>query len=211
MKRALTLVLFAVVAALPVVILAQAPNVVTPAQPPAAGAPAADPTSKLLKSSFDGITRYLVASAEKMPEENYAFKPTPEVRSFGEILGHVANTHFSYCSRIKGEKNPNTGNDIEKKTAKADIIKALSESVAYCSAVYQDMTDARLMEPLPPAPPAAGAKPAAAPAQGSKPAPPPAPKISRLLGNVTHDWEHYGNLVTYLRLKGLVPPSSEPR
>jgi uncharacterized damage-inducible protein DinB len=213
MKRVLTLVLFALVAALPTVVLAQAPNAGMGAQAPAAAAPVADPTSRLLKSSFDSITRYLVASAEKMPEENFAFKPTPEVRSFGEILGHVANTHFSYCSRIKGEKNPNDGNNIEKKTAKADIVKALNESVAYCSAVYQDMTDAKLLEPLPPAVPAAGAKPpaAAAPAQGSKPAPPPAPRIGRLLANITHDWEHYGNLVTYLRLKGLVPPSSEGR
>ena len=141
-----------------------------------------------------------------MPEANYSFKPTPEVRSFGEILGHVANAQFSYCSRIKGEKNPNEGNDFEKKTAKADLVKAINDSNAYCSAVYDTMTDAQALEPVA-APPA----PAPAPGAQAKPAPPPAMKLRFLLGNVTHDQEHYGNLVTYLRLKGLVPPSSEPR
>jgi uncharacterized damage-inducible protein DinB len=193
MKRVLLVFVCLVVMALPAM-----------AQPPARGAAAtADPFSKALKASFDTVSRYLAGSAEKMPEANFAFKPTPEVRSFGEILGHVANSQYSYCSRIKGEKNPNEGIDLEKKTAKADLIKALTDSSAYCSAVYDSMTDTKAVELMtPPAMPAgASARPAAA----------PAPRLRLLLGNVTHDWEHYGNLVTYLRLKGLVPPSSEPR
>jgi uncharacterized damage-inducible protein DinB len=193
MKRVWLVFVCVVVTALPVL-----------AQPPAQGASAmTDPFSKALKSSFDTVSRYLVGSAEKMPEANYAFKPTPEVRSFGEILGHVANSQFSYCSRAKGEKNPNEGNDFEKKTTKADIIKGLNDSVAYCSAVYDTMTDAKAVEPL-----AAPAAPAGAPTRAAQPA---ATRLRFLLGNVTHDQEHYGNLVTYLRLKGLVPPSSEPR
>jgi uncharacterized damage-inducible protein DinB len=193
MKRVLLVVVCMLVLALPAM-----------AQPPAQGAGAtADPFSKALKASFDTVSRYLAGSAEKMPEANFAFKPTPEVRSFGEIVGHVANTHYSYCSRIKGEKNPNEGNDLEKKTAKADIVKALNDSIAYCAAAYDTMTDAKAVELM--APPAA---PAGMPA---RPAAAPAPRLRLLLGNVTHDQEHYGNLVTYLRLKGLVPPSSEPR
>ncbi len=177
------------------------------AQMPAQGAGAtADPFSKALKASFDTVSRYLAGSAEKMPEANYSFKPTPEVRSFGEILGHVANSQFSYCARVKGEKNPNEGNDFEKKTAKADLVKALNDSIAYCSAAYDTMTDAKAIEPV-----AAPAAPAAAAGAPARPAQPPAMKLRFLLGNVTHDQEHYGNLVTYLRLKGLVPPSSEPR
>jgi len=189
MKRVLLVGLCVIVCALP-----------APAQPPAQGAGSTvDPFSKMLKTSFDTVARYLAGSAEKMPEANFAFKPTPEVRSFGEILGHVANSHYSYCSRLKGEKNPDEGNDLEKKTAKADIVKALNDSIAYCTAVYAGMTDAMAVENLaPPAPPA-------------PPAPAPTPRLRLLLGNVTHDQEHYGNLVTYLRLKGLVPPSSEPR
>ena len=196
MKRMLLVVLCLFAMTLPA--MAQMPA-------PAAGA-AADPFAKALKSSYDTVSRYLAGSAEKMPEANYAFKPTPEVRSFGEIVGHVANSQYSYCARIKGEKNPNEGNDFEKKTAKADLVKALNDSTAYCAPVYGTMTDVAAIEPIaaPPAPaPAAGA-PARAPQ-------PPAMKLRFLLGNVTHLQEHYGNLVTYLRLKGLVPPSSEPR
>jgi uncharacterized damage-inducible protein DinB len=193
MKRVLLVVVCMLVLALPAM-----------AQPPAQGAGAtADPFSKALKASFDTVSRYLAGSAEKMPEANFAFKPTPEVRSFGEIVGHVANTHYSYCSRIKGEKNPNEGNDLEKKTAKADIVKALNDSIAYCAAAYDTMTDAKAVELM--------ASPAAPAGMPARPAAAPAPRLRLLLGNVTHDQEHYGNLVTYLRLKGLVPPSSEPR
>jgi uncharacterized damage-inducible protein DinB len=200
MKRVLPFVLCTLVLALPAA-----------AQPPAQGAGSTvDPFSKTLKASFDTVARYLAASAEKMPEANFAFKPTPEVRSFGEILGHVANSHYSYCSRLKGEKNPNDGNDLEKKTAKADLVKALSDSIAYCTAVYADMTDAKAIETLaPPAPPAPA--PPAVPPAAPRPAAAPTPRLRVLLGNITHDQEHYGNLVTYLRLKGIVPPSSEPR
>ncbi|HEY3383722.1 MAG TPA: DinB family protein [Vicinamibacterales bacterium] len=196
MKRLLPLVLFAALLALPAA--AQT------APPAGAAAPSPDGFTKIIKTSFDGITRFLAASAEKMPEAQFGFKPTPEVRSFGEILGHVANSQFSYCARIKGEKNPNEGNDIEKKTAKADLVKALNDSITYCSTAYADMTDAKALEllPVPPAPAGVAA---------NRPAPAPAPKVRLLLGNITHDWEHYGNLVTYMRLKGIVPPSSEPR
>jgi uncharacterized damage-inducible protein DinB len=190
MKNILLVVVCALVFALPAA-----------AQP---GAANTDLIAKTLKTSFDTITRYIAASAEKMPEAKFAFKPTPEVMSFGELVGHVADTHFSYCSRVKGEKNPNDGNSFQKKTAKADIVKGLTDSTAYCADVYAGMTDAKAIEMLaPPAPPAGQAPPATPP--------PPSPKFRILMGNVTHDWEHYGNLVTYLRINGLVPPSSEPR
>jgi uncharacterized damage-inducible protein DinB len=193
MKRVVLLLVFAAFAV---------PAFAQPTAPPAGG-----PVTAALNGSFATISRYLTASAEKMPEANYAFKPTPEVMSFGELLGHVANTHFSYCSRVKGEKNPNDGNDIQKKTTKAEIQKGLADSIAYCAAVYKEMTDAKALEPLPAPVPAPTAPPAA---QAQTP-PPPQPKLGRLMGNLTHDWEHYGNIVTYLRIKGLVPPSSEPR
>jgi uncharacterized damage-inducible protein DinB len=209
MKRLTMLVLLVLLvglAAWPVI--AQSPA----AQAPAASVqPPADPVATALKNGFDGISRNVSESAAKMPEENFAFKPTPEVRSFGEILGHVANSHYSYCSRVKGEKNPNA-QDLEKVTAKADLVKAVNDSIDYCKAVYASMTDAKLAQPVAPPTPAAAA-PAAqrgqAPAAGQAPAPRPAVPLNVLLQNVTHDWEHYGNLVTYLRLKGLVPPSTE--
>jgi len=187
MKRVVLLIAF-VAFALPAMAQAQG------------AAPATDPVSTVLRGSFDTICRHLTGSAEKMPEANYGFKPTPEVMSFGELLGHVANTHFSYCARMKGEKNPNDGNDIQKKATKAEIVKGLADSIAYCAPLYKEMTDAKAFEPIPP------------PAVPAGQAPPPArPRVAGLMGNLTHDWEHYGNLVTYLRIKGLVPPSSEPR
>jgi len=200
MKRVLMLVVLVIFATLPAAAQAQG-----------GAAPATGPVSTMLKGSFDTISRYITASAEKMPEENYAFKPTPEVMSFGQLLTHVAATHFSYCSRVKGEANPNAGGDIEKKTAKADIVKAFADSVAYCAPLYA-MSDAAALEALP-APLAPQGQQAAPPPPPAPPRPPAQPqaKLQRLLGNVTHDWEHYGNLVTYLRIKGLVPPSSEPR
>jgi uncharacterized damage-inducible protein DinB len=208
MKRSTLLVLmvlFVGLLALPVI--AQMP----PAQAPAAAAqPPVDPVATALRTGFDGIARNVSESAAKMPEENFAFKPTPEVRSFGEILGHVANSHYSYCSRVKGEKNP-SAQDLEKVTAKADLVKALNDSIDYCKAVYASMTDVKILQPVPPVAPATApaAQRGQAPAAGQAPAPRPAVPFNVLLQNVTHDWEHYGNLVTYLRLKGLVPPSTE--
>jgi uncharacterized damage-inducible protein DinB len=125
-----------------------------------------------------------------MPEANYSFRPTADVRTFGELIGHLANEHYMICSGVKGEKNPQESVDYEKKTAKADLVKALQESNAYCDAVYGSLTDTpKLTQP----------------ATGRRDTP-----FGSLLMNVTHDSEHYGNIITYLRLKGLVPPSSQP-
>ena len=209
MKRLTMLVLLVLLAGLAAwPAIAQSPA----AQAPAAGAqPPVDPVATALRNGFDGISRNVSESAAKMPEENFAFKPTPEVRSFGEILGHVANSHYAYCSRVKGEKNP-IAQDLEKVTAKADLVKAVNDSIDYCKAVYAAMTDAKLVQPVAPpatAPVAPAAQRGQAPAAGQAPAPRPVVPLNMLMQNVTHDWEHYGNLVTYLRLKGLVPPSTE--
>jgi hypothetical protein len=131
---------------------------------------------KALASAWNRAKRLNVASAEKMPEANYAFKPTPEVRSFGEIIGHLANEHYAICSDVKGEANPQNATNFEKKTTKADLIKALNDSYAYCDGVT----------------------------------PKDDKGFANLLVNLTHDNEHYGNLVTYMRMKGIVPPSSQP-
>ncbi len=144
-----------------------------------------------LRSSWNSVKRFVVSSAEKMPDANYAFKPTPEVRSFGELIGHLANEHYLLCSPLKGEKNPMADVDFEKKTAKADLVKAITDSIAYCDAAYATMKD----EP----------KTVAAFSETRKDTP-----FRVMLLNVTHDNEHYGNMITYLRMKGIVPPSSTP-
>jgi uncharacterized damage-inducible protein DinB len=144
-----------------------------------------------IRSSWNRIKRLVAASADAMPEANYSFRPTADVRTFGELIGHLANEHYMICSGVKGEKNPQEGTDYEKKTAKADLVKALQESNAYCDAVYGSLTDTpKLTQPATP---------------GRRDTP-----FGSLLMNVTHDSEHYGNIITYLRMKGLVPPSSQP-
>jgi uncharacterized damage-inducible protein DinB len=157
-----------------------------------AAAQAQSPTyTKTVSSSWNRVKRLVAASAESMPEANYSFKPTPEVRSFGEIIGHLANEHYMMCSDVKGEKNPQERVDFEKKTTKAELVKALADSSAYCDAAYNAAQDeAKMLQPVKP---------------NRRDTP-----FGTLLLNVTHDSEHYGNLVTYLRMKGIVPPSSQP-
>jgi uncharacterized damage-inducible protein DinB len=144
-----------------------------------------------LRGSWNSVKRYVVSSAEKMPDANYGFKPTPEVRSFGELIGHLANEHYLLCSPLKGEKNPMGDVDFEKKTTKADLVKAITDSIAYCDAAYAAMKD----EP----------KTVAAFSETRKDTP-----FRVMLLNVTHDNEHYGNMITYLRMKNIIPPSSTP-
>jgi uncharacterized damage-inducible protein DinB len=144
-----------------------------------------------VRNSWNTVKRFVVASAEKMPDASYGFKPTPEVRSFGELIGHLANEHYLLCSPLKGEKNPKADVDFEKTTAKADLVKAINESIAYCDAAYAAMKD----DP----------KTVASFSETRRDTP-----FRVMLLNVTHDNEHYGNIITYLRMKGIVPPSSAP-
>ena len=162
-----------------------------------APAPPANPLSAGAKRTYDIIKGYITRSAEKMPEEHYAFKPTPDVRSFGQLVGHLADAQYGFCAGAAGEKPPAGGFDgttsIEKtKTTKADLQKALADAFAYCDKVHAGMTDT-------------------AGAGVVKFFTGEMAKLSILEFNTHHDFEHYGNMVTYMRLKGLVPPSSEPR
>jgi len=165
--------------------------VLLPAQAQQQTAPPSDPLSAGSKGLYNLVKNNILKSADKMSEENYAFKPTPDVRSFGQILGHVADAQYLFCSVVLGEKNPAPG--IEKsKTSKADLVQALNEAFAYCDKAYNGMTDAHAADMVK--------------FFGRDQA-----KLSVLSFNSAHNNEHYGNLVTYLRIKGLVPPSSEPR
>src|SRR5437868_15380308 len=96
-----------------------------------------NPLSTWLKNAYTGNRNNIVRSAEKMPEENYGMRPgaQQEVRTFGQQVSHVAFYNFLWCSQAKGEKNPNPGN-LDKLTAKADIIKVLNDAFTYCDADY---------------------------------------------------------------------------
>ena len=88
------------------------------------------------------LSGVVIAAAEKMPEETYSFKPTPDVRSFGQLVGHLADSQYFFCALAAGETKPAGG--VEKsKTSKAELVAALKEAVAYCSKTYAGMTDAK--------------------------------------------------------------------
>ncbi len=142
---------------------------------------------------------YLAKSAEKMPEEFYGLRPgsQTEVRTFGQLIGHLANYNYRWCSDAKGEANPGQETDYEKLTSKAELVKALNSALTYCDDAYASLTDATAMDTV-----------QGTTDEGKKV---PVLRISRLMTNVVHNNEHYGNLVTYMRMKSIVPPSSETR
>jgi uncharacterized damage-inducible protein DinB len=149
-----------------------------------------NPFSAYNKFLYAGTKITLLSTAQKVPEEYYNFRPTEAVRSFGQILGHIADSQYIFCSVVLDEKNP--APHIEKtKTSKADLISALKDSFAYCDRAYDGMTDrsgAQMVKLM-----------------GFN-----VPKLGVLINNLAHDSEHYGNLVTYMRLKNIVPPTSDP-
>ena len=167
----------------------------------APAAPAAPPTAVgFLRNLYNGNKNNILRSAEKMPEEFYGLRPGPqmEVRSFGQHLAHVATFNFLWCSQAKGEKNPNAGNTLEKTlTSKADISKAVADSFAYCDPVYAALTDA------------SGAEVVDITQENGRQV--RQARMALLMMNLAHNNELYGNLVTTMRIKSIVPPSSEPR
>ncbi|MBX9603278.1 MAG: DinB family protein [Bryobacteraceae bacterium] len=159
----------------------------------AAGSFAQDAANPLIagsKSLFEQAKNVIMRSAEKMPEEHFSYKPTEGVRGFGAILGHVADAQYFFCGAASGQRVAPKG--VEKSaTTKEAIIAGLKESFAFCDSVYAKMTDANAAEMVS--------------LMGQR------TKLSALDFNVAHNYEHYGNLVTYMRMKNIVPPSSEPR
>ena len=150
---------------------------------------AQNPLSADTKFWYTTIRGFVIRAAEKMPEANYSFKPAPEVRTFGQIVGHIADDQYYFCSVVKGESKET---EIEKTVkTKAELVANLKEAFAYCDAVYDGFTDAHAAEKIKTF---AGER----------------TKLSILNFNYAHAYEHYGNVVTYMRIKGLVPPSSEP-
>jgi uncharacterized damage-inducible protein DinB len=158
----------------------------------AQGAGAAGPLSQVIQQGWNGAKGNMKASAELMTEDGYSFRPVDTVRTFGQILAHVAGANYVFCSAAKGEQPPHAEDEFEK-TAKsrADIIKALDDSLAYCDTAFAALTDATAADVV------------AMPFGQSK-----AARAGALIANTGHLQEHYGNLVTYFRIKGIVPPSS---
>jgi uncharacterized damage-inducible protein DinB len=161
--------------------------------------PPANPLSTFLRNVYMGNRNNIVRSADKMPEENYGLRPGPqeEVRTFGQQVGHIARFNFLWCSQAKGEKNPAAGKDLEKLGTKAELMKALNDAFAYCDSAYSALTDASGLETVD-----------ITQENGRQTK---NLRMALLILNYGHNNEIYGNLVTYLRMKSIVPASSEPR
>lgn len=138
----------------------------------------------------NGVTqKILLRTAETMPEEHYGFKPVDSVRTFGQIVGHVADTQYFFCATALGQKSPSPG--VEKnKTSKTELIASLREAFAYCGKVYDSVDDTTGRKMV-------------------KFSNHDMPALGVLNVNMVHTMEHYGNLVTYMRMKNLVPPTSD--
>ena len=160
-------------------------------QLPAASASAeAGPLSATTKRFYGGVKGRLLGAAEKMPEENYTFRPTDSERTFGQQVGHLADSQYFFCSLVLGEKNP--APKIEQtKTGKAELVAALKDACGYCDKAYDSMTDGSATQIVK--------------FHGQD-----TPKLGVLTANLQHNMNHYGQLVVYLRLKNIVPPTSDP-
>jgi uncharacterized damage-inducible protein DinB len=159
----------------------------------------ANPLTAGARQHYGIIKNNIIRAAAKIPDDVYAFRPTPEVRTVAQLIAHLADANYRLCSVIAGQDPPTDAGIEKSRSSKADLVKALSESFAYCDQQYAAMTDA------------AGAPMIKfdAGGEGSR-VPIQMPRFTVLAFHTAHAFEHYGNLVTYMRLKGIVPPSSEP-
>jgi uncharacterized damage-inducible protein DinB len=153
--------------------------------------PSASPLIQSSHDLFTQISQLVLRSADKVPENLYSFRATPEVRTIGQLFGHIADASNHICALAAGGKA--AAGSVEK-TAKtrADLVAALKREFAACDAVYSKLTPASAVETID--------------LNGQK-----RTRIAEMDYEVAHSWEHYGNLVTYMRLNKIVPPSSEPQ
>ena len=150
------------------------------------------PLSAEVKADYQAIRDYFIRAADEMPAADYGFKPSPDVRTFGQQVAHVADDQYNLCAPAKGETRQGAYRQIETTlSTKADLVAALRAAFAYCYAAYDALTDS------------SGA---AMVTTGQH-----RTRFGMLNWNLWHTWEHYGNIVVYLRMKGLVPPSSQMR
>jgi len=146
-----------------------------------------------LQAGYNGLKQELLEAADEMPADEYGSKPGPagEMRTYGQVLLHVAESQFGTCASLKGVANPQAGRSLERElTAKPDVVKALSESFALCDDVLGTLTDARA-------------------AEFTKVGEGEVGRGAVIAGLLAHDSEMYGIATVYLRAKSLVPPSTK--
>lgn len=148
-----------------------------------------NPLTTASKATYMIVNTWVLKAAQEMPEKDYSFRPTPKVRTFGQLVAHEADGQYEFCSAVIG--SPTRGPQVEKNVhGKANLITALKQAFEYCDKAYDGMTDAHATDMVR--------------FFGHQ-----MPKLSVLDFNTAHTDEHYGNMVTYLRIKGFVPPSSQ--
>jgi uncharacterized damage-inducible protein DinB len=156
-----------------------------------AGAPAAMAQNAAVSTARDlwkDLTAYITTAAEELTPAQYDYRPTPKVRSFGQLVGHVAGAQNLICAAALGEP-PRAEDEYEKPgVTKAQLVAALKASTDYCAKAYSQ-TDAAAQQP-------------------TKLFGQDRTRLYALIQNATHNGEHYGNIITYMRMQGLVPPSS---
>jgi hypothetical protein len=159
------------------------------AQPPAAGPVG---TAVGLQRAYAQLKTTITLSAEKMPDADYFFKPTPDIRGYGQLWGHVADAQFGQCSGAKGVPNPRQGQPtFEMLTTKAEIVKAVADSFAFCDDAFSSLTDESAAQMI-------------SNGRGGQQS-----RVTALTGVLVHGSEMYGIGTVYLRLKGLIPPSTD--
>lgn len=150
----------------------------------ASAARAQNPLTDAVMARYSSARQNLIGAAEAMPDDAYGFKPTPAQRPFSGWIGHVATANYGMCSTIAGEKAPDRA-AIHEMTAKGDLVAAIHKSFDYCDAALKGMTDQKALAN--------------------------AAVVKAMIGLVASSNEHYGNMVSYLRLKGITPPSSNKK
>jgi uncharacterized damage-inducible protein DinB len=150
----------------------------------------ANPLASEVQAGYARVKGNVIKAAEKMPPEDYSYKPTPDIRTYARVVNHVTEAQAHSCG-ASNHTDPSAAQKVPADTAdKAAIVEALKASFVECDKVYAALTDANMTEML-----------QAGPVKRSR--------LGLLWGNVSHDNEQYATLALYLRLKGLVPPSSE--
>jgi hypothetical protein len=153
----------------------------------ACGLQAQGPLIKEARQAYDGIKNNLTKAADKMSDDAYDFKASPDIRTFGALIGHIAQSQMATCSAVNGAMKKS---DAGSKTAKADLVAALKDSFAECDKAFDATTEANAMDMI-------------KTPRGER------TRMGMLVGTLTHDNEEYGYLAVYMRIKGVVPPSSD--
>ena len=163
-------------------------------------APAAKSITESMKSSYDSYKMWIMASAAAMADKDYAFHPATmpapdkaEIRTFGALIAHLAQENPVICAQATGMAAPAGLDAVGKMTSKAELTKALAAGFGFCDGAWASTNDKNAGTPMD-LPFGLGAS----------------TRLGVLMFDAAHNAEHYGNIVTYLRAKGIVPPSSAP-